>query len=303
MFLSLVNLDNLFKIMKGLGKERKGLILNSGSLKFTGALRRVDRIPPLRRSTMEAYHTPRLQSLQVPLPAVAEDSTGSSWFQHSAPASPGLNFSMGDIPRLAGPPATARASDIGLVIADEPRKPGPQNSTRQMNRDQLEAEVLAWRTLYGVQRLLVISDRVPEARVLHEAVNGTTRTVSLKYETDTLASLLANIKHVAGTSAGGLNSIGFVDADPTDFVLMKNVVVNDKTLQEMQTCMIFSWRLERCCCHVQSCSFKVPSNAEWQLESPCCHAISSTSTLPRGGSSSMHWSKQQVTMFVQLQTC
>ena len=50
--------------------------------------------------------------------------------------------------------------------------------------------------------MLVVSDHAPAPEVLHDAVNQTTQTVALEYETDTLNSLLTKITEAAGTSAG-----------------------------------------------------------------------------------------------------
>ena len=77
--------------------------------------------------------------------------------------------------------------------------------------------------------------RVQDPEVLHDAANATTQIVQLNYQTDTLASLLTRIKTAAGTSSGGLSSIGFIDhAGPNEFLLLHDLAVNMESLKENQ---------------------------------------------------------------------
>ena len=85
----------------------------------------------------------------------------------------------------------------------------------------------------GVQRLLVISNHVPAPEVLHDAVNQTTQTVALDYKTDSLETLLNKISEAAGSSAGRLSSIGFIDhGEPNEFCLLEDIRVTLKDLQK-----------------------------------------------------------------------
>jgi len=94
------------------------------------------------------------------------------------------------------------------------------------------------------KRVLVISDRLTNHQNLAGAVITGTGVYTIKYDTDTLESVLAGIKEVVGVKESSprhgfqipkLESIGFVDdGKPSECSLLKGVVINSKTLGDPQ---------------------------------------------------------------------
>ena len=122
--------------------------------------------------------------------------------------------------KLEPPPAPQNAALGGCRFGP------PTTDLAEMSRDDLIEQVCTYREAFGVHRLLVVSDHIPNPELLHDAANDTTRTVRVCYKRDSLKSLLIKMTKAAGPSAGRLSSVGFMDhAEPNQFRLLEGLDV------------------------------------------------------------------------------